>query len=354
MKLSLCMIVKDEEKTLQRCLDSVKDAVDEIIIVDTGSIDKTKKIALKYTNKLYDFKWVDDFSKARNYSFSKATGDYILWLDADDVLSKANLKKLINLKDSLDISIDIVMANYAVSFEKNRPTFSYYRERIIKNNGNYLWVSPIHEVIITYGNIIYSDFCVYHKKINSLNTKRNLNIFYKMIDENIKLNSRQKYYFARELYYNKDYEKAILLFSEVLEIKDAWIENKISACESLYECYSNLDNEKDAFESLLLSFKYDKPRAKICCLIGNYFFNKNLYNIAIFWYTTATNCVSDEKNGVFFEKDYYDFIPYLNLCVCYYKLNNIKQAKKNNEMAGKVKPKDKKYLYNKTLFDEIV
>ena len=73
IKISLCMIVKDEEQVLNRCLTSVEGIADEIIIVDTGSTDKTKDIAKKFTDKIYDFKWVNDFSKARNYSFSKAS-----------------------------------------------------------------------------------------------------------------------------------------------------------------------------------------------------------------------------------------------------------------------------------------
>lgn len=67
--ISLCMIVKNEEKVLARCLDSIADLMDEIIIVDTGSSDNTKEIAKKYTDKIYDFAWIDDFSAARNYSF---------------------------------------------------------------------------------------------------------------------------------------------------------------------------------------------------------------------------------------------------------------------------------------------
>ena len=73
------MIVKDEEFTLGRCLDTVKDLVDEIIIVDTGSVDKTKEIARTYTDKIYDFTWIDDFAAARNFSFEKASMDYLLW-----------------------------------------------------------------------------------------------------------------------------------------------------------------------------------------------------------------------------------------------------------------------------------
>lgn len=74
--ISLCMIVKNEEDVLARCLESVKDVVDEIIIVDTGSTDKTKTIAKEFTDKVYDFKWVNHFAKARNFAFSKAKMDY--------------------------------------------------------------------------------------------------------------------------------------------------------------------------------------------------------------------------------------------------------------------------------------
>ena len=84
--ISLCMIVKNEEDTLPRCLESVGGLVEEIIVVDTGSDDRTKEAALEYGAKVYDFPWVEDFSKARNFSFSKATQQYCLWLDADDVI----------------------------------------------------------------------------------------------------------------------------------------------------------------------------------------------------------------------------------------------------------------------------
>src|SRR3990167_5438874 len=90
--LSLCMIVKNEEKYLEQCLNSVKDLVDEIIIVDTGSTDKTKEIWKKFDFahkiKFFDFKWIDDFSAARNESLKHAAKDWILVLDADEVLDK--------------------------------------------------------------------------------------------------------------------------------------------------------------------------------------------------------------------------------------------------------------------------
>ena len=92
--ISLCMIVKNEEKYLARCLDSVANLVEEIIIVDTGSTDRTTEIASNYTSKIYSHLWTDDFSDARNYSFSKASMDYCMWMDADDVLEKTEEEKL--------------------------------------------------------------------------------------------------------------------------------------------------------------------------------------------------------------------------------------------------------------------
>ena len=74
--ISLCMIVRNEEAVLGRCLDSVADLVDEIILADTGSTDRTKAIAAEYAAKVYDFPWCDDFSAARNFAVSQAVGDY--------------------------------------------------------------------------------------------------------------------------------------------------------------------------------------------------------------------------------------------------------------------------------------
>ncbi len=81
---SICIIAKNEEQNIRRCLDSVKDFDCEIVIVDTGSTDATKEIALQYTSKVFDFEWINDFSAARNFSISKASYDWILVLDCDE------------------------------------------------------------------------------------------------------------------------------------------------------------------------------------------------------------------------------------------------------------------------------
>jgi len=86
-RLSLAMIVKNEEKHIARCLDSIRGIVDEIIVVDTGSTDKTKELAMSYGASVYDFEWINDFSAARNFSITKSTGDWNLFLDADEYIT---------------------------------------------------------------------------------------------------------------------------------------------------------------------------------------------------------------------------------------------------------------------------
>ena len=98
MRMSLCMIVRQEEKALARCLEGIADAVEEIVIVDMGSTDRTKEIARQFTDKIYDFPWMDDFAAARNFAFSKGTGEYLLWMDAEDILPSGEKEKLLALK----------------------------------------------------------------------------------------------------------------------------------------------------------------------------------------------------------------------------------------------------------------
>ncbi|WP_298912158.1 tetratricopeptide repeat protein [uncultured Nostoc sp.] len=94
MKLSLCMIVKNESATLPKCLNSVRNVVDEMVVLDTGSIDRTPNIAQQLGAKVYHFKWCNDFSAARNAALKYVTGDWILVLDADETLTPAIFPQL--------------------------------------------------------------------------------------------------------------------------------------------------------------------------------------------------------------------------------------------------------------------
>jgi tetratricopeptide (TPR) repeat protein len=113
--VSVCMIIKDEEKYLARCLASVKPIVDEMIVVDTGSTDRSKEIALTFGAQVYDFEWKNDFAKARNYSISQASGEWILILDGDEVISPLDhehFSKIVQKTPRAPIAYSIKTRNY--------------------------------------------------------------------------------------------------------------------------------------------------------------------------------------------------------------------------------------------------
>ena len=352
--ISLCMIVKDEEMHIERCLDSMSELVEEIIIVDTGSTDRTVEIVSDYTSKVYSYPWKDDFSDARNYSFSRASMDYCMWMDADDILEKEEKDKFLQLKQSLAPDIDFVMMKYNTSFdEAGRPSFSYFRERWIRNCTQYRWIGAVHEVIPPSGKVIYSDIAISHKKKGAGDPDRNLRIYQKMIAEGNHLEPRHQYYYGRELYYHKQYEESVSVLEQFLLSSEGWIENKIEACSICANCYIQLGQEQSALMALLRSMSFDLPRAELCCEIGKYFLNHGNYHNAIYWYETALNIPKNEYTGGFILPDCYDYVPLLQLCVCYDKLGNRQKAKEYNERAGACKPYSQAYLYNKRYFDSL-
>ncbi len=352
--LSLCMIVKNEEDVIGRCLECVSDIFDEIIVVDTGSDDNTKEIVKKYTKNLYYFKWIDDFAAARNYAFSKATKDYIMWLDADDIILNQDREKIKELKMNMDKSIDIVMMKYNTNFDsEGNATFSYYRERIFKRSKKYRWIGEIHEVIPLEGNIIYSDAAISHKKLKCNDPKRNLRIFENMIENGKELDPRQQFYYARELYYNERYEEAIDIFNKFLDSGQGWIENCINACQDLSYCYYAIGDNKKALNACFRSFEFDEPRAEICCDIGKYFLDREQYNQAIFWYELALTRKVNESSGGFILLDCYNFTPYIQLCLCYFRIGDIKKSKEYNDKATSIKPNDPVVVYNNKYFNGI-
>ena len=97
MNLSVCIIAKNEEKNIRRCLESLKSYNFEIVVVDTGSTDDTEKIAQQYTDRVYHFQWKNNFSSARNFAISKSTKTYVMSIDCDECIDYIDVKKLQNL-----------------------------------------------------------------------------------------------------------------------------------------------------------------------------------------------------------------------------------------------------------------
>ena len=337
--VSLCMIVRDEEDVLGRCLDSVKGLVDEIIVVDTGSQDRTKEIAARYTEKLFDFPWIDDFAAARNFSFEKAACDYCMWLDADDVLMDSAREKFRELKKALTPETDVVMMPYHVGFdETGQVTFSYYRERLVKNHRGMRWKGPVHEVIETRGSRLYADCPVTHWKLHPADPDRNLRIFQGLLKKGEKLEPRQQFYYGRELYYHRQYREALEVLEKYLRQGGGWVENQIDACRHCAYCLYGLGREGDALTSLFRSFCYDLPRAEVCCDIGQHFLDRQAWDWAAYWYRRALSCERQDGRGGFVLPDAYGFLPNIQLCVCESHRGDLEKAKAYNEQAARFKP----------------
>lgn len=349
--ISLCMIVKNEEETIERCLGSVRGIADEIIIVDTGSTDKTKEKASKFTDKIYDFQWVNDFSRARNYAFSKAAMEYILWLDADDIILPEDRAKFMELKFSLPEDVDAVMMKYNTSFDSNgKVTFSYYRERLSKRIRGFQWREPVHEYLEVYGKRINSDICITHAKPAERQGSRNLHIYENILAQGNELSSRGNYYYARELKDNGKYKEAAEQFEKFLNLGRGWVEDNINACGELAKCLILTGHDERALPAMLRSFTYDTPRAELCCQIGYWFKNKGKFRHALFWFETATELKKPEDSWGFINHDYWDYIPYLECTICCDKLGDYQKAEEYNEKAAMCKPDSQAVQYNRNYF----
>ncbi|MFW2492012.1 glycosyltransferase [Clostridium chromiireducens] len=199
MSLSLCMIVKDEENTLERCLESVKDIVDEMIIIDTGSKDGTIKIAQQYGAKIFFYKWDNSFANARNYSLSKASKDWILIMDADDELRGEDKNKVMKLINDENNKLNAYFGE-TLSYSGDSSDYNIYSNlniRFIRNGKGYQFSGDIHEqimpgsedakkqVFLGIADIKFYHYGYLNKTVNEKNKrKRNMNIIEKILKEN--------------------------------------------------------------------------------------------------------------------------------------------------------------------------
>ncbi|WP_300685365.1 glycosyltransferase [Chryseobacterium sp.] len=339
MKISLCLIVKNEEKVLGRCLESAIKFADEIIIVDTGSTDRTKEIAQQFTDKIFDFEWVNDFSAARNFAFSKAVMDYQMWLDADDVVPEKSVAEINDLKKTLKDHVEMVTMKYVLSFDhNNNPSFHSTRERLFKRSKNYQWIDPVHECIPLIGNLQYTDIEIWHKKTKTeeLST-RNIDI-YRALEKNGKeFSARQWYYYARELKDHNETAKAIACYEKFLNLGSGWGEDIITACHQLAIEYKKMGAKEKILPILFKSFEYDVPRSDICCELGYYYKEEQNYHQAFKWFDLATRLPNANPVGFVFS-DYSGYIPNIEACVCLSFLGDYKKAHEYNEKASLSRP----------------
>ena len=231
-KISLAMIVRNEAEGLERCLLSVAAGVDEIVIVDTGSTDDTIAIARRFTDRVCEMPWSDDFAAARQYAYDRTSGAWILWLDGDDEFTgHLRLRELVNTAPA---DVGGFAFKYVTGLdERGNVTTEFWRERLTRR-GAYRWAGRVHEVLVPSGVLrqVESDACMvtHHGKPEAgrAGLERNVRI---LRDEGRLTGSvapRSLYYLARDLFCLGEYDEAEDIFSRYLEVA-TWAEERYSA-----------------------------------------------------------------------------------------------------------------------------
>ncbi len=288
--ISLCMIVKNEEKILARCLDSVADLVDEIIIADTGSSDATKEIAGKYTEYIYDFPWEDDFSSARNFVFSKATKEYIYSADADEVLLPENRERFRLLKEMLLPEIEIVQMKYANQLQYGT-VYNFdeeYRPKLFKRKRDFVWEAPIHETVRLEPVVYDSDIVITHLQEES-HAKRDLANFKRHCELGYRLPKRLLDLYARELMLageEEDFLAAAGTFMEAAADNGRDGEEMAQACCIVAKA-ARLAGDTVNFFKYTCKVIAQEACSEICCEMGHFYEEASDWEEAAIWYYNA-------------------------------------------------------------------
>jgi len=224
--LSLCMIVKNEEKNIGECLKSAEGLANEIIVTDTGSTDKTVEIAQSYGAKIEHFTWIKDFSAARNYSISKATSRWIIWLDADDRLPKKTVEELREIlkKEVPDKVFYLVVCN---SSDEGKTGIRFSQIRVLPNTPKIRFEGRIHEQILT--SVRKFKFAEIQLPLEVFHTgyedpallkekqRRNLELFKEEYPDPMQMNPNAMYHFGASYEIIEDYENALIWLTKALE-----------------------------------------------------------------------------------------------------------------------------------------
>lgn len=340
--ISLCLIAKDEESNVAQLINSVEGCFDEIILVDTGSTDRTVEMAKALGCEVHHFEWVHDFSEARNFSFSKATKDYICWLDLDDVLQ--DKEGFIRFRDTAMGLAEYWIAPYHYSSDSNgKPMCSFARERVFKRSKGFKWKYFVHEGVMPLEGTkmqFTPSWSVKHMRTESdllKDRSRNLNIFEKNLD---KMDPRMTYYYGKELFEAQKPKEALE------QLEKAIVEPKLELHDRIlgfqYACYCYLMSEQYekciqlAHQGLVLA----PNRAEFHSIIGDCYIKTGRLSDAVPYFNAAKWCTaSSGGTGVIFSnEDQYTYYPRNQLARIY--ANNGDLAKGEAEAKESVEKYD--------------
>ncbi|MDE6881845.1 MAG: glycosyltransferase [Lachnospiraceae bacterium] len=309
--ISVCMIAKNEEKYIEKCLSAIRShtketAEVEIILADTGSTDRTKEIAAKYADKVLDFAWVNDFSAARNYSIAQASNDYILSLDCDEIITQLDCEQLFTLIRQHPGAVGrIAIDNHYYSNQ----TDTVYTDRLGRffSRKYFRFEAPIHEQVVhkqngacyqSYDAPITVDHVGYLGSIEALRPKveRNNTLLFQELEKD---RENPYLYFQIGQSYNMiyDYENSYQYYKEALNYdidpEEEWVQMMIIAYAN---ALLHTGRETDALQ---LEAIYDAfaGTADFLCMMGRIYLANRQYVKAMMEFVKAIHCPVARENG---------------------------------------------------------
>lgn len=288
--ISLCMIVKNEESILARCLDSVVELMDEIIIIDTGSTDRTREIAAGYTDKVYEFEWTDDFSAARNFAFSQAAMEYIYSADADEVLDQENRERFRKLKETLLPEVEIVQMKYGnqLQFQTVYNFDEEYRPKLFKRKRDFVWEGPIHETVRLVPAVFDSDIVITHMAEGN-HAKRDLASFHRHCAMGFRPDKRLHNLYAREMMMAGEAEDFIQAasFFQASAADGARDGEEIAEACCVAAKAARLNGDVVTFFKYASKVIAEEACSEICCELGQFYEEQRDLEEAAVWYYNA-------------------------------------------------------------------
>jgi tetratricopeptide (TPR) repeat protein len=351
--ISACLIVKNEERFIERCLESIKDFVDEIVVVDTGSTDRTKEIASRFNARVFDYKWEDDFSKARNFSLDKAKYDWILSIDADESISKEDMKKtreIIDLNEAegyyftwRDYTNEQGVLGWKSSlndrYDESKIALGFTENKVIRffKNG-YYFEGKIHETVENSirkagGKIFLSDVVIHH--YGNVRSKEEIiekkEKYIELLKDKVEKGSeeKEKYYvlyeLAREQIVKGDFEEAKKNLLLSLELNPSF--ESLSMLGALMIKEKQYDNAEIYLKRALL---IEPLNFDVHSNLGILYSERKEYLKAIKKFERALELNPRSADGFY------------NLAIAYSRIGKNKKAQECLEKAIELNPKYKK------------
>lgn len=315
LPISVCMIAKNEEKHIEQCLRKLIRYNMEIVVADTGSADRTKEIAARYTDKIFDFSWCDDFSAARNYAVSKASNNWILILDCDEYVQEIDMAKLRTCmqKYPKNVGVAEIQNVYVVNQGGNQKENIQIDEVPRFYNRNYYeYRFRIHEQITQKSLVNYDEMTLetFHLPVIIKHygydiprqqmikkQERNLKLLLNSIGETEGMDDYIYFQIGQSYNVLGDYKKAIEAYDMSLEINRNPEKKFVSIClESYADCLIRTQNAEDAYRLLDMNRAYLKT-TKLRYLFGKAAHICKDYDTAIGFLTGITDAADFEQLG---------------------------------------------------------